>query len=452
MVSRVTRALAGLVVVSLIAGCVDVVVVPTPPAGSSLAPGSSSPAPSPSAAPPSVTYGPSGAPPTIAADLRAQIDAVTSAMPAIRQLTATREVPYEFISRDQFTQDIAELNNQDTPPEVQAAQERLLKRLGLLPADADLQALLVELYSGQVAAFYRPDTKTFYIIARDQPFGPTDEVTVAHEYTHALQDMHFDLAANTISDPSEGDAALAQLAVIEGDATLASQIWMLENLTLDQMLQMLNESLGEVDMQQLASMPPILRRELEFPYTDGLTFVSDLYCGQSSCLGEGNWQPIDDALVTPPASTEQILHPEKYGVDQPVTIDLPDLSGSLGEGWSQTLTQTLGELDIEVLMAGDEAPAEVLPGLPVEWPHSEAAAGWGGDRLAMYEGPNDAWLIDWQTAWDTPADAQEFVARVNQLRPSFQGDSETFALSDKVHVAIASDHALLSATGLPVAQ
>jgi hypothetical protein len=434
MAARAWRALVGLVLISLVAACVDVTVVP------SRSPGATT-------APPATTATPVASP-----DLAAQIDAVTSAMPAIRQLTATREVPYEFISRDQFTQDIAELNSKDTPPEVQAAQERLLKRLGLLPPDADLQALLVELYSGQVAAFYRPDTKTFYIIQRDQPFGPTDEVTVAHEYTHALQDMHFDLAANTIADPSEGDAALAQLAVIEGDATLASQIWMIQNLSLDQMLQMLNESLGEVDMQQLASMPPILRRELEFPYTDGLTFISDLFCGQPSCLGTGDWQPIDDALVTPPASTEQILHPEKYGVDQPVPIELPDLTGALGDGWSRKLTQTLGELDIQVLVAGDEAPTETLPGLPVTWPHSDAAAGWGGDRLAMYEGSNDAWLIDWQTAWDTPTDAQEFFARVNVVKALFQGVTEDAIQSKTVHMAIASDSSLLQASGLAAAQ
>jgi hypothetical protein len=449
MTTPVMRSLVGLLLVSLVAACVDVTVVPTPPAASSASPPAATPA---QTSVPGGSTLPSEPPASISADLRAQVDAVTSAMPAIRQLAATREVPYEFITRDQFSQLVTQLNEQDTPPAEQAAEGRLLKHLGLLPADADLASLLVELYAGQVAAFYRPDTKSFYIIQSGQPFGPVDEVTVAHEYTHALQDMHFDLAANTISDPAEGDAALGQLAVIEGDATLASQIWMYQNLSFDQLLQMLNQALGEVDLQQLASMPPILRRELEFPYVDGLAFVSGLYCGQPTCLAGGDWQPVNDALVTPPASTEQILHPEKYGVDEPVHIDLPDLTGKLGDGWSLTLTRTLGELDIQVLMAGDEAPAETVPGLAVTWPHSEAAAGWGGDRLAMYEGPGGSWLIDWQTAWDTPADAQEFVSRLNELRPTFGGASETFAQSDSVHVAIASSSALLPMTGLPAAQ
>ena len=31
----------------------------------------------------------------------------------------------------------------------------------------------------------------------------------------------------------------------------------------------------------------------------------------------------------------------------------------------------------------------------------DAAAGWGGDRIAVLEGPDEAWAIAWQTAWDT---------------------------------------------------
>ena len=37
-----------------------------------------------------------------------------------------------------------------------------------------------------------------------------------------------------------------------------------------------------------------------------------------------------------------------------------------------------------------------------------AAAGWGGDRLAVIEGPDGAWAVVMQTVWDTPADAAEF--------------------------------------------
>ena len=89
----------------------------------------------------------------------------------------------------------------------------MLKRLGLLPADADLDALASSsCTAARSLAYYQPDDGHFYIIQRDQPFGPSDKIVVAHEYTHALQDQHFDLEDNRIKDPTQGDAALGQLA------------------------------------------------------------------------------------------------------------------------------------------------------------------------------------------------------------------------------------------------
>ena len=39
---------------------------------------------------------------------------------------------------------------------------------------------------------------------------------------------------------------------------------------------------------------------------------------------------------------------------------------------------------------------------------TKAAAGWGGDRLAVMEGPSGSWAVAMQTVWDTAADATEF--------------------------------------------
>src|SRR5262249_42508124 len=39
-----------------------------------------------------------------------------------------------------------------------------------------------------------------------------------------------------------------------------------------------------------------------------------------------------------------------------------------------------------------------------------AAAGWGGDRLAVLNGPSDSWAVVMDTTWDTEMDATEFEA------------------------------------------
>ena len=61
---------------------------------------------------------------------------------------------------------IADSFAKDNPPDVLAANERILKAFGLLPADASLSMLYVELLGSQVAGLYSPDDKTLYVVSR----------------------------------------------------------------------------------------------------------------------------------------------------------------------------------------------------------------------------------------------------------------------------------------------
>jgi hypothetical protein len=148
---------------------------------------------------------------------------------------------------------------------------------------------------------------------------------------------------------------------------------------------------------------------------------------------------VNKAWTALPASTEQILHPERYPDDRPASIDLPDVAATLGGGWSTRYTQTLGELGERVLLANGGRERDV----------AAAADGWGGDRLVMVEGPDGAWAIVWQTAWDSDADAQEFEAAANfdgvsGVHAVLPGVDITSAQNAPVLVLIASDDATLS--------
>jgi hypothetical protein len=388
-----------------------------------------------------------GRPPT--ADIAAQIDSVVEEVPPIRQLEPRREVPYVMLSRDEFQEVLAEILEEEVDPDQLATEGRLLERLGLLPEDTDLYELLLQLYGSQVAAFYRTDTSTFYIIERDQPFGPVDRMIVAHEYTHALQDQYFDLEGTRITDPSEGDATLAQLAAIEGDASLLMFQWAFQSLSLPEQLELLTGfALTPTDQQLLEGMPPILRRQLEFPYNEGFLFATEVH-------NRGGWPAIDETLREPPASTEQILHPEKYFAGEaPIQVTVADPLAPLGDGWQRAYQQTMGELNIQVWLADGESPPVVFPGMPSEptqW--QAAAAGWGGDRLEMYEGPDGRWAIIWVTAWDSAADAGEFEAAAMPLLDGLGGPA-TMVSSGRfggasVTLFIASDAEVLNAISSP---
>ena len=102
-----------------------------------------------------------------------------------------------------------------------------------------------------------------------------------------------------------------------------------------------------------------------------------------------------------PLSSEQILHPEKYfDYETPVKVALPELRTMLGTGWKRIDYDVNGEWSLYLIL--DQflnASAE----------SRRAAAGWAGDRYALYEGskPGDVFFAQ-LTAWDTQNDAREF--------------------------------------------
>lgn len=366
---------------------------------------------------------------------------VISEVPELRELEPLAEVPFRIIGQEQFERELRGEFLAENPPERIEAEEQAFVRLGLLEPDADLEELVLSLYGSQVAAFYSPQTAAFTVIARAGfEFGPDDEVVVAHEYTHALQDQHFDLEATQVTDPGEGDRALASLALIEGDASTLMLDWAQANLTFEELLELLSSSLNPTDQALLASMPPVLRRQLEFPYVDGLSFAMSLRAG--------GWDAVDAAYADRPVSTEQILHPEKYDSGEaPLVVDVSDPSAALGAGWSESYRQVVGELITGVFVAdGAEAPSPV-PGLPVPLPNAEAAAGWGGDRLVSLDGPNGAWAVVWDTRWDSAADAAEFEAAADDAMADLSGAHEIapgpVGEGDGRVVLIASDEATL---------
>ena len=116
---------------------------------------------------------------------------------------------------------------------------------------------------------------------------------------------------------------------------------------------------------------------------------------------QGGWARISQAFTELPQSTEQILHAEKYlAREAPMRVHTPDISSVLGARWKRIDYDINGEWGLylildEYLKAVDES--------------KRAAAGWGGDRYALYEEARSGKLFLTQlTRWDTEQDAREF--------------------------------------------
>ncbi|HET9613707.1 MAG TPA: hypothetical protein VFP22_02750 [Candidatus Limnocylindrales bacterium] len=323
--------------------------------------------------------------------------------------------------------------DRDNPPAVIAADERMYKALGMLPAHASLHDLYLQLLGSQVAGLYNPADKHLYVVARSGGIGPAEKVTFAHEFTHALQDQNFDLGSLKLDEIGHGDQSLARLALVEGDATLTMSQWQSQHLTAAENTQILSESANDPSVGQLLAMPAILRESLLFPYFQGLGFVEGFQ-------GSGGWAAVNGVFSKPPASTEQVMHPAKYAAGEaPIGVTLPaDLPARLGTGWSSALVDTFGEFQLGVWLRQNTAIGAGGA--------ADAAAGWGGDRIAVLQGPSGAWGVVLRTAWDTAADAQQFEAAATPIVAGLNNPGHVVpgAGGTERWVVLASDDAALT--------
>jgi hypothetical protein len=270
-----------------------------------------------------------------------------------------------------------------------AATSRLFIHLGLLPAGSSLERMQLDLLSGQVVGFYDTTSKKLYLLSKSGGVGVLQKWTFSHEYTHALQDQVFSLDKLEIDAPDQSDRDIARTALVEGDAMLVTDAWMQHYMSLLDQLGLLGEALGDPSTGQLEGAPAILRIGLMFPYEEGAGFAGQIY-------KQGGWTAVNALYDNPPNSTSQILHPELYtsGV-QPVEVKVPAVPASLGSGWELALQDTMGELQLRVWLEG-EAPTAGQRSAA-----ADAVSAWGGDRIGLYEGPNDTWAVVLLTNWRT---------------------------------------------------
>jgi hypothetical protein len=301
--------------------------------------------------------------------------------------------------------------------------ERVYKALGLLPTDADLRAFYLDMQGSQVIGYYDLKVNELFIVSRSGALGPTERVTYAHEFTHELQDLHFDLESLGLDTPDQGDRALAVLGLVEGDAVSAQTTWMTEHLSAEELAQVAAEALDPEMLEILAQTPPILLETALFPYQAGAAFVDGLIAG-------GGYDKVNAAFDDLPASTEQILHPTKYRArEEPIEVALPaDLAARLGEGWKLDAQDTLGELQLRIWLREGDVAGDVA---------REAVEGWGGDRVALLAAPEgDGDVVIMVTVWDTRGDAVAFQSAAEDLVDGRATTSSVVASGRRVVVAI----------------
>jgi hypothetical protein len=267
-----------------------------------------------------------------------------------------------------------------------------------IPRGTNLRDIFNELYGQQVAGYYDPETKQMNVVSMptesDKPLGLLDEIVYVHEYTHALQDQHFDLQAylKEIEDTDNSDLSLARLSLVEGDATFVMNDFAVAETQKDPLgalLEITSSGLEAGNMSLPADTPQVIGDELLFPYLNGEAFVRAL-------MAKGGIDRLNQAYSEPPVSTEQILHPELYlAGEEPLPLILTPSAPD--DSWSVASSGVMGEFYLRSYLATQLTLAQATAG----------AAGWGNGAYAIYQKDDSlAWTIN--LVWDSSAEQSEF--------------------------------------------
>ncbi len=273
-------------------------------------------------------------------------------------------------------------------------EERIYKGLFMIPEDISLYNVEVE-WSGMIAAAVWQGK--IYIVK--EYFNPSEfyaKRMLIHELTHIMQSKYFALEERGLFDGEKAKSAL-----IEGDARLMEEAY--TNKTRESFAktetaktESLTTHYGKILSNKItAALPDSISRLFAFPYEYGLEFVKTLY-------GKGGWDAVNKAYSNAPTTTEQIMHPEKYFINETgkkATTPEPAL-----ENWREMKSDSYGEYFILVMFQNWIPESEAVT----------AAEGWGGDNLTYYENGED-YVFTWEILWDSAGDALEFAVSFQNM-------------------------------------
>ncbi len=337
--------------------------------------------------------------PTVSPALEASLMGLEEFTARVRGLEVLEPVTRYFPSRAELRAFIDTQINEELTDEAVDKALRFYVAFGFLPAETDLRATLINFYGGQVGGYYDPETKEMntVLLQENATLGDglpiLERITYVHEFTHALQDQHFDLLPYLLESETLGlDERLARLSLVEGDASLTMTAYVQTEAQRDPLGVSLGMLLGGITTGTLTlppGIPSIIANELLFPYETGLTFVQALY------RETGSWERVNEAFASPPTTSEQILHPEKYLAGEgalPIGLDILPI-----DGWQLVEDGTVGQFYLNQFLGQYLSPSDALA----------ASQGWGGDAFQIYEDDAGNLAMRYAVVADTALDMIE---------------------------------------------
>lgn len=310
------------------------------------------------------------------------VDELKTFVEAERGLKFKEEVSMVFQSEEEFLEEIEGSSEDYYWPDA-ADSYIALKALNLVDRGLDLATMEDPLQGGGLVGYY--DSVYDELVVQGTEPTPFVRMILVHELTHALQDQHFDLDGV----PAETEEAyIAYASLVEGDATRIENAYF-ATLSPDDQASIVGD--GETEGEGVSPFADTEDRSLQtlsmlsgFPYQVGSLFVEDIFSA-------GGQAQVDRAFKSPPTTTEQVLHTERFlDREDAVKVTSPQAEAEIIEEgiWGERglLTMLLQTIDRDQALTAGE--------------------GWAGDYyVAWKRGGTDCVRMSFAT--DTSRDKAE---------------------------------------------
>jgi hypothetical protein len=335
----------------------------------------------------------------------------------IRGIEFEEPVPVEVISRETYQEKYV---SSGSPSEsLRTFDNTKFEALFLVGEDRDSLEVQESNRGSNVLGFYTPRDDRIVIVS-DTAQPTIEETTLGHELMHALQFRNFE--AN-FSSPTR-DKANAHDGLIEGEASFLDNTYSERCGAAWSCLSPSSSGGGGGGDLHLGIY--VMKY---FPYSDGAAFVRHVY-------QQDGWEGVAAVYDDPPASSEQVALPEKYGTDPPLDPTLKDTSSDAWERVTIDGRAPYGEVGVGGITAMFAYPAyheerqgyvlnpreflnygednEINSDDPFDYT-SPPVDGWEGERMYVYENGEGDTAYTWRIAWESSSDAQEFASKYHDL-------------------------------------
>ena len=269
--------------------------------------------------------------------------------------------------------------------------EELYTALGLMEEEQDLEDILSAIQTQQVFAVFDDEAEKVYVVSEATNIGPVEELAIALSYMGAMLQQQFDVSnLRRRARDANYDMLRAVDALVVGDVAQVADGYIQRFITPEEYEELTKPLPGD----KLLQAPVVVQKANRFPKLEGKNFVAAL-----DAESENPWEGVDAAYRRMPASTEQVMHPEKYLADeQPRFTAVPNIADDLGKAWVEVSSNTMGEFLLRTYLEQHLAANQA----------ADAAAGWGGDRYSLLTGPAGERLLLVFITWDSFQEAAQF--------------------------------------------